>query len=155
MNASKPEKVVVDANVLIHSRAQFPFQKAVMPPTVHEEIESEMSRFKMEKLDLDVIQPSESSIEKVEEKSEEICSPTSSQDESALALALDKQIPLFTDDKALQNLALHLGHSFEGFNTEEVSEKRSWKMVCDNCGREVSSLPCSHCGSSSLSRKRD
>ena len=44
MNASEPRKVVVDANVLIHSRGQFPFQKAFIPPSVKEEVGEEISR---------------------------------------------------------------------------------------------------------------
>ena len=154
MNASKPSKVVIDANVLIHSRAQFPFQKALIPPSVHQEIKSDMSKLKMQKLDLGVIRPSKGSVEQVGEKSNEICSPTSEQDEEALALALDKQIPLVTDDKALQNLALHLDADFDTFNTEKVSEKREWKKVCDNCGERITGLPCPRCGGRSLRRKR-
>jgi len=155
MNYTKSEKVVVDANVLIHSRAQFPFQKALIPPSVQKEIRSEMSQLKMQKLDIQVIEPSKDSIEKVKNKSNEINSPTSDQDEEALALAIDRQIPLFTDDKALQNLALHLEERFESFNTEKISDTRSWKRVCSNCGRRVSSLPCSVCGSDLARRKRD
>jgi UPF0271 protein len=155
MNATKPEKAVVDANVLIHSRAQFPFKEALIPPSVEKEIKSQMAEFKAQKLELEVFQPSEESLEKVREKSGEINSPTSEQDEEALALAIDRDLPLMTDDKALQNLALHLEANFQGFNTEEVSEKRKWKMVCENCGTRVSSSPCPRCGSRSLRRKRD
>ena len=155
MNASKPSKVVVDANVLIHSRAQFPFEQALIPPSIQKEIRSDISNFKMQKLDVQVIRPSEGSLKKVKDKSSEINSPTSNQDEEALALAMDREITLVTDDKALQNLALHFDHSFQGFNTDEVVEKRKWKLVCGNCGAEVSNLPCSVCGSSSGRRKRD
>jgi UPF0271 protein len=149
------ERVVVDANVVIHSRAQFPFETVVVPSSVRGEILSEMSKLKMEKLDVKVVEPSDSVLEKVESKSVEINSPTSDQDEEALALSLDKNLVLVTDDKALQNLALHLDADFNSFNTEKVSEKREWVQVCDNCGAEVSSLPCSRCGSQKGLRKRD
>jgi rRNA maturation endonuclease Nob1 len=155
MNSTKPEKAVVDANVLIHSRAQFPFKEALIPPSVEKEIKSQMAEFKAQKLELEVFQPSETVLEKVVEKSGKINSPTSEQDEEALALALERDIPLVTDDKALQNLSLHLDADFQGFNTEEVSEKRRWKTVCENCGKEVSSPPCPRCGDRSLRRKRD
>lgn len=154
MNSPESGKVVVDANVLIHSRAQFPFEKAVVPPGVHQEIKSGMSKLKMEKLELEVVEPSENSLEKVREKSGEIFSPTSEEDEQALALAMDKSIVLVTDDKALQNLALHLGVDFDSFNTDKVTEKREWRKVCENCGSKVSTLPCPRCGSRSLRRKR-
>ena len=149
------EKAVVDANVLIHGRGQLPVDKVYMPPSVNEEVKSQMSSLKMQKFDLKVVKPSRDSIKKVKNKSEEISSPTSEQDEEALALAIDRSIPLVTDDKALQNLALHIGADFESFNTEKISEKRAWKKVCSNCGKDVSNLPCSRCGSRSLDRKRD
>jgi UPF0271 protein len=147
--------VVVDANVVIHSRAQFPFDKALIPPSVMDEVKSDVAGFKLEKLDIEVFQPSEEYIDKVADESSRINSPTSDQDEEALALALEKNLTLVTDDKALQNLALHLEHSFEGFNTEGVEEKVEWSQVCENCGREVSSFPCPRCGEDSGLRKRD
>jgi UPF0271 protein len=155
MSASKPEKAVVDANVFIHSRAQFPFAKAIVSPSVEKEIKSQTAEFKAQKLELGVFKPSEKPLSRVREKSQEINSPTSEQDEEALALALEKRLPLVTDDKALQNLALHLEVDFQGFNTEGISKKRRWKMVCKNCGSRVSTLPCSRCGGRSLRRKRD
>ena len=155
MNSTKPEKAVVDVNVLIHSRAQFPFNEAMVPPSVEKEIKSQMAELKAQKIKLEVFQPSKESLKNVREVSKSINSPTSEQDEEALALAMDKDLTLVTDDKALQNLALHLNIDFQGFNTEEVSEKRKWKKVCENCGEEVSNLPCSRCGGSSLLRKRD
>lgn len=147
-------KAVLDANVLIHSRGQYPYEKVLIPPSVHQEIKSEISQLKMEKLDLNVERPSKEFLEEIREKSREIFSPTSDQDEEALALALEKEVPLVTDDKALQNLALYLGADFETFNTERISEKREWEKRCENCGAEVSGDECSRCGSTSLRRAR-
>ncbi|WP_153550466.1 hypothetical protein [Candidatus Nanohalobium constans] len=153
MNASNLKKAVVDANVLIHSRGQFSFNSALIPPSVEHEVKSNMAQMKMQKLDLTVMDPSDSSLDSVRDKSDEINSPTSEQDEEALALAIDNQVPLITDDKALQNLALHLGAEFDSFNTEKVDEKRKWKSVCGNCGAEISTPPCPRCGHRSLHRK--
>lgn len=149
------DTVVVDANVVIHSRAQFPFEKALIPVSILDEVESEIAGFKLEKLDFEVFQTSDSVVERVRNKSTSINSPTSDEDEEALALAIEKDLVLVTDDKALQNLALHLDHGFEGFNTEGVSEKVEWSMVCENCGENVSSFPCPRCGEHSGLRKRD
>jgi UPF0271 protein len=126
-----------------------------MPPSVQKEVKSQQGKMAMHKFDLRFVQPSEDSLQKVKDKSDELNSPTSTQDEESLALALDSSLPLVTDDKALQNLALHVEAEFKGFNTEEVSERRKWHLVCDNCGEEISSLPCPRCGSQELDRKRD
>lgn len=147
-------KAVLDANVLIHTRGQYPYEKVLIPPSVHQEVRSEISQLKMEKLDLKVERPSEGSLKKVKEKSQEIYSPTSDQDEEALALAVEKEIPLVTDDKALQNLVLHLGADFETFNSDKISEKREWEKKCENCGSNVSGSQCGLCGSTSLRRAR-
>ena len=152
MNAGNREKVV-DANVLIHSRGQIN-GKILLTPGVKEELKSQNAELNLEKLDYSVYQPSNQSIEKVEEKSGEINSPTSSEDEEALALALDKDAELVTDDKALQNLAEHLQAEYSGFNEEEIEEKREWTKVCGNCGREVKGESCEACGSERLERKR-
>jgi UPF0271 protein len=149
------ESAVLDANVLIHSRGQFPYSKIVVPLSVKTEVKSELSRMKMEKLDIETRNPSKEFLEKVRQKSREINSPTSEQDEGALALAIQENILLVTDDKALQNLALHLEVEFDSFNTDKVSEKREWKKVCENCGKEVSGAKCPRCGSTRMKRKRD
>lgn len=148
------EKAVLDANIIFHSRGQIPVETVYLTESVFDEIESKSGKMVLEKLDLNIMQPSDEAKEQVMDKSDQINSPTSPEDEYSLALALDKGLTLITDDKALQNLALHLDTEFKGFNTEEVSEKRRWKKVCSNCGSNISSLPCSSCGSSSVSRKR-
>lgn len=148
------EKAVLDANIIFHSRGQIPVKTVYLTESVFDEIESRNGKMVLEKLDLKVMQPSEESKKQVMDKSDEINSPTSPEDEQSLALALDKGLTLVTDDKALQNLALHLDTEFRGFNTEEVSERRRWKKVCSNCGNNVSGLPCSSCGSNSVSKKR-
>ncbi|MFB6158039.1 MAG: NOB1 family endonuclease [Candidatus Nanohalobium sp.] len=149
------EAVVVDANVIIHSRAQYPFRKAVIPPSVRAEIKSEIAKMKGLKLNLEVMQPSDESRKRVRKKAEEINSPTSEEDGDALALAIDRGLTLVTDDRALQNLALHMGVDFQGFNTEKVETKRRWRQVCSNCGTDVSTPPCPRCGSREMDRKRD
>lgn len=149
------EVPVLDANVIIHSRGQIPVEKVYITEKVFEEIESNSGRMVLEKLDFVKVNPSEEPLNRVRDKSREINSPTSPEDEGALALAIDQDLTLITDDKALQNLALHLGADFEGFNMDEIVEKRRWVKVCDNCGSEVSCAPCSSCGSRSVTRKRD
>jgi UPF0271 protein len=142
----------VDANVVFHGRGELGQDELVTVPEVMDEIRSSMGKFKADSLNLRSVQPSGESVEKVERKSREINSPTSEADERLVALAMDRGIKLMSDDRALQNLALHLDVEFEGFLDNAVEEKREWKMVCENCGREVDSPPCS-CGSSSLRRK--
>ncbi|MFB6208434.1 MAG: hypothetical protein ABEJ69_03725 [Candidatus Nanohaloarchaea archaeon] len=146
---------VVDANVLIHGRGRYPFKSAYTVPEMFDELKSSGARLKADTVDLKPEEPGKEEIERVKKKSEEIGSNTSKVDEKLLALALTLDTRLITDDKDLQNLALHLEADFEGFMEPAVEEKRRWVEVCDNCGREISSLPCPHCGSEQSSRKPD
>lgn len=146
---------VIDANVLMHGRRNYDFRKAYTVPEVMDELESDESKLKADTLDLDVRQPSEDSMEDVEEKADEIFAKVSEADKSLVALALDLDEKLITDDKDLQNLASHLDVDFEAFMGDEIEEKLEWKKVCSNCGEEVSSPPCPRCGSDQVRRKLD
>lgn len=144
------ETAVVDANVFIHGRGSYPFQKALTVPEVVEELESDQGMNMIRTIDFTVRTPSESSIRKVKEKSEELNSPTSETDEKLLALALETSKPILTDDIALQNLAFHLDVEFEGFLEDEIENRFKWLKICKNCGNEVSGNKCSSCGSTLL-----
>jgi len=59
-------------------------------------------------------------------------------DIEVMALALDfEDAVLFTDDYAMQNVALHLGISYEGILQEGIKEKFYWKYRCSSCGKFV------------------
>lgn len=146
--------VVVDANVFLHGRANYDFEEMVTVPEVVEEVKSEQGRTVMEKVDYSVYRPSEESVEEVREVSDRISSPTSEEDELLLALALDREGELVTDDKALQNLALHMDVDFSGYMDEATTEKFVWETVCSNCGAEVEEGSCPRCGSTQVRRKR-
>ncbi len=145
---------VVDANVFIHGKGSYPFTKALVIPEVLEEIQSQNARNILINTDYQVKTPSEKNVDKVKEKASEINSPTSEADEKLLALALEMDKNILTDDKALQNLALHLETGFEGFLDKATDQKFFWEKYCGNCGRKVSGSKCGSCGSTHLSKKQ-
>ena len=146
---------VIDANVIIHGRADQEFSKAYTVPEVLEEMKSSGASMKADLLDLQVSQPDPEILEDVRKKAEEIDAATSDTDEKLLALALTLGQELVTDDKDLQNLGLHLEADIEGFMEDSIDEKLKWKKVCSNCGREVSTPPCPRCGGQRVRRKLD
>ncbi|MFB6208641.1 MAG: NOB1 family endonuclease [Candidatus Nanohaloarchaea archaeon] len=141
-------KAAVDANVFIHGRGNFDF-KVFTVPDVIEELRSENSRNVLESTGYRIEEPGQESIERVEDMAKEINSPTSPEDENLVALALEKDYTLVSDDKAVQNLGLHLGVDVRGFLENSVREKIEWKPECKNCGKKFSKSSCSGCGSSS------
>jgi len=152
-----PEKTmaVIDANVIIHGRADKKFSEAYTVPEVLEEMKSRGAGMKADLLDLQVSQPDPKMLKEVHDKAEEIDAATSETDEKLLALALTLGRELVTDDKDLQNLGLHLDADIEGFMEDKIEKKLEWKNVCSNCGHEVSTPPCPRCGGQQVRRKLD
>lgn len=141
---------VADANVFIHGRGQYPFEEAFTVPGVMEELKSQAAKTSFDTEDIEIREPGEETLEAVKQKSREISSPTSDTDEQLLALAMEMDATLLTDDKALQNLALHLGVKFESFLADRIDGRREWRRVCENCGAESGGGECDRCGSSSF-----
>lgn len=125
---------VVDANVIIHGRGMN--EKLVTAPEVLEELKSSEAKTSLSSFNVEVRACSEESLEKVRQKSDKINSQTSEVDEKLLALAIDLDTELITDDKGLQNLALHLDADVEGFMDPVTDKKLRWKKVCSNCGKK-------------------
>lgn len=146
---------VIDANILMHGRRNYSFDKASTVPEVMDELESSDSKLKADTLDLDVRRPSDGSKEKVQEKVDEIFAKVSEADKALLALALDTGEKLITDDKDLQNLASHMNVEFEAFMSDEIDEELEWAKTCGNCGEQISSPPCPRCGSDQVLRRLD
>jgi UPF0271 protein len=146
-------KPVIDANVVIHGRERHEYQEAYTVPEVYDEMQSSDARRRMKNLDIDVKQPDSESLEKIGRKSDEINSPTSGADEKLVALADSLDTAVVSDDKAVQNLALHLEIDFKGYMEEDIKDKREWKLLCATCENEISSTPCPRCGSSEVRHK--
>lgn len=146
--------VVLDTNVIVHARGSINFDKILIVPDIVTEVESRHGKNILRNIDYEIQEASEHFVERVEKKSVELDSPTSEVDEKLLALALEEEDTLVTDDKALQNLALHLEVEVDGFQDEVLEEEFAWEKVCSNCGKEISSLPCPRCGSDQARRRQ-
>ena len=146
--------LAVDTNVLIRSQGK-PFDQTVyITPSISEELKSKEAKRNLEQSDYRLVEPSEEALEKVKELSNKINSPTSETDEGLVALALGKDLKLVSDDKPVQNLALHLDIEFEAFFDSGVDQKICWKRLCSNCNAEIRDGSCARCGSDSIRLKQ-
>lgn len=137
----------VDANVFIHAAdMNLRFENAVTVPAVVDELESRDAEDRYELSSVDVYQPSEESVERVENEAEEKGEDLSEADLQLLALALDRDAVLVTDDYGVQNVASALGVEHEEFRQEGIEEEIDWKKVCESCGAEVEGARCERCG---------
>lgn len=147
------KELVLDANTLMRGRGNLPKGKYITTPEVAEELKSQHSQNIFDNRDIGVKSPSKESREKVGELAERIESPTSEEDNSIVALALERNAVVVSDDRGVQNLCLWLDVDFQGFMQDEIEEKREWERVCVDCGSAVSGEKCSTCGSSNIERK--
>lgn len=145
--------VVVDANVIIHSQRGNSFDEAYTVEEVFKELESQKAKRKADSLNLKQANPRKKSVKEIKKISEEINSPTSKADEKLAALALEKDLELLTDDKALQNLAEIKGIKYSSVMDTEIERPLEWTLRCKNCGQKIESSPCHLCGSEQIQRK--
>jgi len=126
--------LILDANVVIRTRGRLSNDRLVTIPEVVEELQSNRSMNNFEANEIDVLRCREEFYRKVKELSSNINSNTSVADEKIVGLGLQTDGKVVTDDREVQNLCLHLGVKFKGFLDDPIKEKRSWVLVCSNCG---------------------
>ena len=96
-------------------------------------------------------EPSKKAVKEVSARAADIgclqmLSPT---DIRLLALALEKKLPLVTDDYDIQNMCAELGLNFETVSMRGIREKKEWKRKCAACGKIYTTeiAECEACGS--------
>ena len=108
-------------------------QEVIIPPSVLDEVHDkpiEMELYRVES-------PDKMYVEKVKEKARKTgdIEVLSSTDIEILALALQENGIIITDDYAIQNVASHLGIKYQAAHMPEIKEIRKWKWRCTSCGR--------------------
>lgn len=137
----------------MRGRGNLPEGKYVTTPSVAEELKSQYSKNIYHNNEIKIHEPSEEYREKVRAKAEDISSPTSEEDNSLVAIGLERDGTVVSDDRGVQNLCLWLGVDFQGYMEDEISERMEWEIACLDCGSNVSGSVCSVCGSSNIERK--
>jgi len=98
-----------------------------------------------------VATPSEESVNLVDENARMLgeSERLSSEDRSAIALAIDKNAVLLTDDYSMQNLCKALNIDYFSTWTPGITEMWRWEYRCTGCGRYFSEKQdvCPVCGS--------
>lgn len=80
--------------------------------------------------------PSKKNIKKIEEFVKESGDDLSVTDKKLLALALDFDGIILTEDYDIQNVAKSLGIKFSSIATEGIKEVYKWKKICKGCKKE-------------------
>lgn len=155
-------KLVLDATAIRNGLAISGEYEFFMPPSVKEEISSGKQARDLDLLietSIKIAEPSEASIGTIREKAKETgdIGRLSETDTDVLALALDLDATILSDDYSIQNVAESLGIGYKSSITRGIKEIYIWQWRCRGCGRyfkeEFSDCPI--CGSGLRSvRKR-
>jgi len=154
--------LVLDTSALYYGKDMPPDFELVISPGVARELDREGMK---ERLDLllatrvKVLSPSEKSLTRVIAEGEKTGDSRrlSSTDKEILALALDLDYQLVTDDYSIQNLAEVLGVSYKGLEQKGIRKVLHWEFRCVGCGKIFDSdvAECDICGSpTKTSRKK-
>ena len=118
------EKVIIDANVIIEGNyLELPFDKIFTTPKISEEIKDHLSGIRFDIEDITIESPEEKFVKKISDRSGSMDKNLSDADISALALAMQKDLPIITDDFAMQDVAKSLEIEFKGFLEQRYDRK--------------------------------
>lgn len=147
-------RYVVDANVFIHGSFQqlsSAFPDMVTVPAVTAELESTEAGRRFDVEDVIVMQPSDEAVSQVEDTVTDLGEDISDTDIALVALALEQEAVLVTDDRGMQNVSASLDVTYTGFLQDEIEEQIWWTYRCAACEHELdpadtSGDTCPSCG---------
>jgi UPF0271 protein len=142
---------VLDANVFIHGASrQLPeeFSNPVTVPAVTAELESDAAGRRFDVEDIPVYAPADDAVATVEDAAADRGDDLSDTDIQVVALALERDAVVVSDDYGVQNVAAALDVTYTGFLQGEITEEIQWTYRCTNCGEtvELEEANCPVCG---------
>ena len=141
MNSSQPpvehtDFFVVDASALL-SGMELPLDvRLATTPSAVEEVRNGKAGKRLDYLlesRLEVLQPSEGSIEEIVGWGKELGDLISKTDAELLALAKENHAVLLTDDYSMQNIASRLGMAWKGLLQKGITNEIEWGFRCTGC----------------------
>jgi UPF0271 protein len=152
---------VLDTSVLYYGKDLPQGFECVITPGVVRELDKEGMSARLELLmatRVRVSSPSDRSMRKVSEESEKTGDSRrlSEADKELLALALDLDYELLTDDYSIQNLARAMGIPARGFDQKGIAEVFEWQAKCKGCGKlfPADVRVCDVCGTETRTRRK-
>lgn len=131
-------------------------EEYITVPEVLDELKSSDAVFSISLVQVSVFSPKKEYVEKVIEvakKSGDI-SRLSKTDVACIALALQKQVTLLTNDFSMQNVAIILGVVIKS-PRDKITHIFQWKHLCENCAKPGDpGHPCAVCGGRIRTRRK-
>jgi len=144
---------VLDTSGILRSGLDFSDSDYLITNGILDEIREENAKIAVdsaiEKGLIEIKEPGGDSIDRVKEtaKGSGDLEKLSDNDISVLALALETNAGIISDDYNIQNLARILGLKYERTVHAGIRRRVKWRKVCEGCGKEGEGETCEVCGS--------
>ena len=154
--------LVLDTSAILRTDLDFSEGNYLITNAVYDEIREDNARLAvkaaMRNHSMRIVDPDEISLKKVisAAKSTGDLDRLSETDLGILALALEKKIPLRSDDYNIQNVASFLKIPFKKTTADGIKRELKWSFVCSGCKKNFPEKrqTCPICGSSVNRRSR-
>ncbi len=141
------KKFVLDSTVFCEPAA-LPKGELWTTTEVTAELRSEESNLKFELADIRVGWPTEDALKRVKAAANETNDLLSAADLSVIALAIEKDATIVSDDYGIQNLAMKFGLAILPLSKRGIREMWTYGFRCKGCGRRaIAPGICTVCGS--------
>ncbi|MHC1594552.1 MAG: NOB1 family endonuclease [Methanotrichaceae archaeon] len=146
--------IIADSSVFIYGKTLA--GEVVTVPGVELELKDIRSRMRFQIAEVRIERPSKEALDRAERAARETgdLSTLSSVDLDLLAVALELEVPLATDDYALQNVALHLGLRVEPVAQPLIKKVIKRAKRCVGCGQSFQGEECPVCGTPARRKRR-
>ena len=145
-------RAVLDTSAFIYLQDFSIFEEIYTVPEVFEEVKDRGSKLKLSGLNVVVLEPSEESVKEVEKVAAQTgdIEKMSRTDIKILSLAVEKNLPIISDDRCVQNVARKLGLQFLSMFNPSIRKLIAWEYFCPFCGKVFSKgkEKCDVCGGS-------
>ncbi|MBU5575396.1 MAG: ribonuclease VapC [Candidatus Aenigmatarchaeota archaeon] len=138
--------MIYDSSVLLNSSCNF--DEIITVQEVINEVKDKYSKLHLLGRNIKILEPSKEYIEKIKiaaEKTGDIYK-LSQTDIKLLALALETNDVIITDDYDIQNLAKFLKIKYKTFKQTGIKKIYIFKKRCKYCKREIKGNICEFCG---------
>lgn len=148
--------IILDASAIINGLpVQYLDAKQITTSAILDEVNKrELVELALALEKIEVYAPKKNYIEEVVHSVKEASDNLSKNDIDLLALALEYNAPIATDDYGIQNIAKKLGIEYITVSEEGIKEVFHWQYYCPGCRKEYEKEgTCAVCGTE-LKRKR-
>jgi UPF0271 protein len=149
-------KVVLDTSAIIYLNDFRKFDEMFTVQDVIEEVKDNISSMKISSLNLKIVEPDRKFLKKIESSARETgdFEELSETDKKILAIALQENAMIVSDDRSVQNVAEKFGLKYISVFSEKIKKLVIWKKYCKNCKKFFETDNCPVCGEK-LIRKRE